>query len=157
MFGLMRKNGNRERGWPEYPLARTRNEFETLFERFLAPWTPFVPYAELERFWKAELVEMEKELVMRAEVPGFEPEEFHVEVLGNELIIKAERKKEEKKEEKEEKKSEYEYVERRYERTFTLPREINLEKVTARYHNGVLAVHLPKIETTPPRRIPVHA
>jgi HSP20 family protein len=154
MFGLMRKNGNREREWPEYPLARARNEFETLFERFLAPWAPYV---EPERFWKTELVEMEKELVMRAEVPGFEPEEFHVEVLSNELIIKAEHKKEEKKVEKEEKKSEYEYVERRYERTFTLPMEINLEKVMARYHNGVLEVHLPKTESTPPRRIEVRA
>lgn len=156
MFGLMplRKDGHRERTWPEYPLARARNEFETLFERFLAPWTPYV---EPERFWKAELVEMDKELVMRAEVPGFEPEDFHIEVRGNELVVKAERKREEKKEAKEEKKSEYEYEERSYERTFALPVEIEVEKVTARYHNGILEVHLPRTEAAVPRRISVGA
>lgn len=152
MLGLMKKTPHGERAWPEYPLARAREEFETLFERVLMPWAP---YMEPERFWKTELVEMEKELVLRAEAPGFEPEEFVIEVRGNELIVKAERRKEEKKEEKEEKK--FEYVERRYERSFTLPVEIEVEKVTARYHNGVLEVHLPRTEATVPRRIPVHA
>lgn len=149
MFGLMRKNGNREREWPEYPLARARNEFETIFERLLTPWAPYM--MEPERFWKTEMKEMEKELVMRADVPGFEPEDFHVELRGAELIVKAERKEEKK--EKEEKKTEF--VERRYERIFTLPVEVELEKVTARYHNGVLEVHLPKTEATVPRLIPV--
>ena len=50
-----------------------------------------------------------------------------------------------------------EKVVRRFERMLELPEGLDPEKVTARYHTGVLEMHLPRLEETLPRRIPVTA
>jgi len=123
-----------------YPPARLNEEFKTLFDRFVGGWpTPFEP--ERERFWNLEMEETEKEFVFRAEAPGFETEDFRVEVHGEALMLKAEHKHEKK-----EKEDEYEYAERKYERYVTLPAPVATEKVEAVYRNGVLEVRLPKAE-----------
>ena len=44
---------------------------------------------------------------------------------------------------------------RRYERLFTLPLEVDPEKVTARYLNGVVEVTLPRKEEAIARKVPV--
>jgi len=122
-----------------YPPARLNEEFKTLYDRLFGGWpTPFEP--ETERFWNLEMEETEKEFVVRAEAPGFEAEEFHVEVRGDELMLKAEHKHEKKE------KEEYEYAERKFERYVALPAPVATEKVEAVYRNGVLEVRLPKTE-----------
>jgi HSP20 family protein len=129
------------------------HEFETIFNRFFGNWPMlFEPPAEMKPYWNLELKESEKEVLVRAEVPGFEAEEFTVEVLGETLAIKAEHKHEEPAKEKED------FVERRnlrYERYVTLPVAVLPEKVTATYRNGVLEVRLPKVEEAKALRIPV--
>ena len=44
----------------------------------------------------------------------------------------------------------------RFERSFTLPAEIDAEKVKAEYNDGVLKVTLPKPESYKPKQITVH-
>ena len=139
----------KETAWENYPPARLREEFKTLFDRFFGGWpTPFP--AEAERFWNLEMEENEKEVFVRAEAPGFEAEEFNVEVRGDRLLLKAEHKHEEKTKGKK-----YEYAERKFERFVTLPAPVETEKVEAFYRNGVLEVHLPKTEETKAHRVPV--
>jgi HSP20 family protein len=134
-----------------YPLPRLRDEFKALYDRFLNGWPMlFEPLAEREYFWNLDLKETEKELVVRAEVPGFEPADVNVELRNSRLFIKAE-----KKHETEKKTNGFEYAERRYERVVELPVEVAAAKVEATYRNGVLEVHLPKTEETTGRRIPV--
>jgi len=87
---------------------------------------------------------------VRAEVPGFEPADFEVELRNNRLMIKAAKTHEEEKKEKG-----YEFAERRYERFVELPVEVEPAKVEATYRNGVLEVHLPKPAEATPRRIEV--
>ena len=138
----------------EYPLTRMHTEFNTLFNRFFGNGPElFGPPFEMERYWNLELKETEKEVLVRAEVPGFEAEEFTIHVTGETLVLKAEHKHEEAKKEKE-----YEFTERRnvrYERYVTLPAPTNAEKVEATYRNGVLEVRLPKAEEAKMVRIPV--
>ncbi|AGA33171.1 putative heat shock protein [Thioalkalivibrio nitratireducens DSM 14787] len=43
----------------------------------------------------------------------------------------------------------------RYHRVFTLSRELDTEKVSAEFRNGVLKLHIPKAEHAQPRRIEV--
>jgi HSP20 family protein len=90
--------------------------------------------------------EREKEFVVRAEVPGFEANELVVNLTGNMLTIRAEHKV--AREGKEE-------VERRFERTFTVPTGVIPEKIEALYRNGVLEVHLPRSPEPEGRRIEV--
>ena len=77
--------------------------------------------------------------------PGLKKNDFHINVDGNMLTISAE--KEETKEEKEEEnytRKEYNYSS--FSRSFTLPQEVNREKIEASYEDGVLKLVLPKKE-----------
>jgi HSP20 family protein len=146
MFGLIPR---REKERAEYPLTNLRHEFKTLYDRLFNTWP--VPVEALfphERFWGLELEEAEKEMIVRAEVPGFAPEEVEVELLGNELMIRAVKKLPPTEKDKVP-------PERRYERLVTLPVDTIPEKVEAAYHNGILEVHLPRTEAVVPKRIPV--
>jgi HSP20 family protein len=102
------------------PLAELRDEFDALFNRFLSRWAePLDGDFGPSRFWGLDVEDGDQKLIVRAEVPGFEPSEVEVQVSGNLLTIKAE-----KKEEKKGKDGNGRYQERRYRtfhRTVTLP------------------------------------
>jgi HSP20 family protein len=151
MFGMTPWKEKRKE---EYPLASMRNEFKALYDRLFGGWPmAFETYFEPEYLWNVEIEETEKEMIVRAEMPGFEPAEVEVSTRGNQLMLKAE-----KKHEVEEKKEGVERVEKRhrkYERIVTLPVATLPEKAEAKYLNGVLEVHLPKTEEALPKRIPV--
>jgi HSP20 family protein len=95
----------------------------------------------------------EKEYIVEASLPGVKPEEIEITALGDTLTIAYMIKSEEKAEKPK-------YVRReRYEgemvRTFTLPAEIDPEKVLATYEHGVLTLHVPKSEIVKPKQIPI--
>jgi HSP20 family protein len=135
----------------ESPLGLMRREFPGLFDRFFGDWpVPFESLDETRPFKGLEVEDAANEFVIMAEIPGFEPAEIEVLVTGETLKIKAEHKVKVKGKEKEE-----EVVERSVEREVTLPAGTEKEKVEARYHNGMLEVHLPKTPEVKPRRIEV--
>lgn len=76
--------------------------------------------------------------------PGLKKEDFKIDVEGSLLTISSE--KEDEKEEKEEKYTRQEYSYSSFERSFTLPDEVNKDKIEARYQDGVLKLVLPKKE-----------
>lgn len=162
MFTLMPRRFERrgERGPAQNllsPLVNLRNELGPLFERFFGA-LPY-PAASMEEMpWAFEAEEQEKEVIVRAELPGYEPKEIDVELVGDMLKIIAEHKEEVVPEAKgkEEKKTE----ERRWGRvvrSMTLPAGTEMAKVEARYHNGILEVHLPKTPEALPHRVEVKA
>jgi HSP20 family protein len=132
------------------PLDLLRREFAPLFNRVNAFWPiPFEPPWEMTEPWGFTVEEKEKEIVVRAEVPGFEASELEVYLTGELLTIRAEHKEEAEGEVP---------VENRYgrlERTVTLPVGILPEEVEARYRNGVLEVHVPRTPEATPRPIEV--
>jgi HSP20 family protein len=80
-------------------------------------------------------------LIVKADLPGIDPKEVTISVVGNELRIEGERKREEKKEEKD-----YFYQEVAYgkfARTIPLPEGVDVDKITANYKNGVLEITVP--------------
>jgi len=165
MFGLVPWRKEREVLMPaENPLAALSNEFRALYSRFFPDW-PLLKEFEPERLWNVDVMETEKEMLIRMEVPGFEPEDFHLDLRGDRLHVKAEhttpakevKEPTEVKEPNEAKelKPAVEKRVRRYERVFTLPEGVALEKVEACYHSGVLEVRLPRVEEAVGRRIPV--
>jgi HSP20 family protein len=104
---------------------------------------------------EVDLVETDKGIEVKAELPGVKPEEVKLEVRDNLLWITGE-----KKEEKEEKGKTFHRVERRagmFRRIFELPVEIEEEKVEAKFTEGVLKVTLPKAEKVAPKQIEVKA
>src|SRR6516165_12560628 len=118
------------------PFERLRREFTSLFNRAFAGWpVPFEPMWEEELALRGlEVEELEKEVIYRAELPGFEPGEIEVLVTGNRLTIRAEHREEPVPEGKEPAATRY----GRLEETVTLPVGVVPEKIEARYHNGVM-------------------
>ncbi|MCI0365239.1 MAG: Hsp20/alpha crystallin family protein [Phycisphaerales bacterium] len=139
-------------------LVRLRNQMDRLFDRFLdMPFGLSSSEVAGSDAWSPllEVSDNEKEVVVRAEVPGIEPDDINITVRGNELVISGT-----KKESTEDHREGYHVSERRYGsfyRAIELPAEIDPDKVTADYNNGVLELHVPKSPQQVPKRIPVHA
>ena len=95
------------------------------------------------------------ELVIKAELPGFKPEDVSVTVDGDVLTLGGERKLAQDLGEKH-----WRRLERRYgkfSRSFSLPPTVNAEHVSAEYKDGTLTVTLPLREEAKPRRVSVKA
>ena len=90
------------------------------------------------------VVEKNDEYKLFLAAPGMKKSDFKIDIDGNMLTISAEL--EEKKEQKEEKFTREEYNYSSFSRSFTLPDEVNKEKVEAVYTDGVLKLFLPKRE-----------
>jgi HSP20 family protein len=102
-----------------------------------------------------DMVENEDNVVVKAELPGFSPENVDVRVEGNLLSLRGEYKQESEKQE-----GQYHVRERRmnsFNRTIPLPVEVNADKATAEFDNGVLTLTLPKNEEAKPKRISITA
>jgi HSP20 family protein len=89
---------------------------------------------------------------VRLALPGVDPNDVHVEVAGNTLVVRGERRRESKNEPY---LSEITYG--RFERSLTLPDSIDGDKVTAAYRNGLLELSLPLRESVKPRKIEIAA
>src|SRR5262249_10379585 len=128
--------------------------FDTLFDRFFGRLpAPFESGWGTSPYWGLDVHDTGKEVVIRAEAPGFEKDDFDIQIAGNLLTIQAEQKHE-----AEEKKDDYQFTERRYgrfQRSVALPAGTDTDNVEARYRNGVLEIHLPKTPEAQGRRIEV--
>src|SRR5208282_6615619 len=92
-------------------------------------------------------------LVIRADVPGLEPKDVEVSILGNVLTIKGERKSE-----KEVKKEDYLRREVSYgafERRMSLPQGAATDKVKATFKNGVIEITVPLAKEVAVKKIPL--
>jgi HSP20 family protein len=79
-----------------------------------------------------------------AEIPGVKKDEIKITLQDNILTIEGEKKKESAKEEKNYHRSERLYGS--FRRSFTLPAEVDSEKVEAKFENGILDLQLNKVE-----------
>jgi len=88
---------------------------------------------------------------MTVELPGLDKSDVRIDINDDVLTLRGEKKSEHT--EKDEKK-EFFLEERTYgvfERSFTLPPTVNVEKVAAKFEKGVLTITLPKSEVKKPR------
>jgi len=92
----------------------------------------------------ANVKENESEFTIDLAAPGMKRDDFHINIENGVLSISSEAK-----EESEEKSDNYtrrEFSYSSFSRSFRLPETINEDKVSAKYDNGVLIIHLPKKE-----------
>lgn len=108
----------------------------------VADWIPSV-----------DISETDQEYLIKAELPEVKKEDVRVTVEDGVLTIQGERHQE-----KEDKGRKYHRVERSYGtfmRSFTLPESVDETGVKAEYKDGVLTLHLPKVEKVKPKAIEV--
>jgi HSP20 family protein len=111
-------------------------------ESMVATWSPLV-----------DVFEDPDGITLKAELPEVDAKDVEIQVEGNTLTLKGERKLE-----REDKRDGYHRIERTYgafARTFTLPNTVDVEHITAESKEGVLRLFLPKKAETKPRQIKV--
>jgi HSP20 family protein len=92
---------------------------------------------------------------IRAEIPGLKPSEISISALRNRVSLSGNREIP-----REHDRVSYhrrERAEGTFNRTVTLPTEVDSERIDARYAAGILTLTLPKAEEAKPRQITVKA
>ena len=135
---------------PFRSLART-NARDLLDEVFSNVFEP----ASKDSTWypRVDVRDDGESINLYAELPGMKQDDFKVTYENNVLTLSGERKAEERKDE-----NCYYCVERQYgrfARSFKMPAEVDGEKITADYKDGVLHLNLPKQEAKKPREIKI--
>jgi HSP20 family protein len=120
----------------------------SLFEDFFKPWNEWFDNSSLlERIMTVPAVnvkENENFYMVSLAAPGLKKDDFNIDIEGNMLTISSE--KEEKFEEKEERFTRKEYNYTSFSRSFTVPEDVKLDAIDARYEDGVLYLKLPRLE-----------
>jgi HSP20 family protein len=114
----------------------------TTFGRLESRWDGFSPSIDAR--------ETDKEVIVKAELPGIDEKDIDVSVAEDCLTIRGE-----KKEEKERKDDGYYHVERSYgafHREIPLPAGVDTKDVYAGFKNGVLTVKMKKTESAEDKR-----
>ncbi|OFZ20526.1 MAG: hypothetical protein A2X94_10860 [Bdellovibrionales bacterium GWB1_55_8] len=104
--------------------------FGPLFADFFAIPTEWQPACDVE--------ETDDHYLLSLETPGVARDQIKLEVLENRVQISGEKKRAGK-----------------FQRTFTLPAGVNVDKVEASYQDGILTVRIPKPEAALPRQIKI--
>jgi len=120
-----------------------------LIDDFFTPWDEWMGNEgsllnRLQTIPAVNITEDLNDFKVSLAIPGMKKEDLNIDVEGNMLSISCE--KEESKEEKDKKFTRREYSYNSFCRNFSLPDEVNKEKIEARYENGVLHLMLPKKE-----------
>lgn len=129
-------------------LAKRSDLLPSVFDDFFTPWKEWFSNGYSLR--KAvtvpavNITESKDEYHVSLAAPGLKKSDFKIDLEGNMLSIGSE--KEESKEEKEGTYTRKEYSYSSFSRSFTLPEEINQDKIEATYEDGVLKLRLPKKE-----------
>ncbi len=123
--------------------------FGRFFEGFLDEGT------ESAHAWMPamDLIDEDDALLVNLEIPGIDPKEIEVNLQGDVLTVRGERKSE-----YEENKGKWlrrEQVYGSFQRSVKLPYPVEADKVKAKTHNGVMSIRLPKAQEVIGRRIPV--
>ncbi len=121
----------------------------TVFDDFFKPWNEWFDnggslMGRMMTVPAVNIIENKDDYMVSLAVPGMKKDDFNIDVEGNMLTISSE--KEESKEEKDEKYNRKEYSYSSFSRSFTLPEEVNREKIEAKYEDGLLKLMLPKKE-----------
>lgn len=135
-------------------LTGLKQEMDRVFDRLFEPHGD-APSTFGDWMPKLDVVETKDAVVVKTEVPGVVPEDIHVSLEHDVLVIKGEKTRE-----KEEKDERYHRVERSwgsFARTVRLPAPVDASKAGAAFTNGLLTITLPKTAAAKGTPIPVKA
>jgi len=99
-----------------------------------------------------DIYENDEEILLRADMPGVEKKNISINIDNGKLSLGGIRKFESKGSAQWE-----EFGDVEYQRTFSVPQTIDIEKIVAELKDGVLNLHLPKSEAAKPRQIEIKA
>ncbi len=143
---------------PFQELSNIRKQMDRLFEDMLSVgdrewmglhgiggrWTPAV-----------EIEETDKELVLKAEIPGIDAKDLEVEVSENRVTLSGEHKEEKRTEDKKQNYFHSEFYYGNFQRVIPLPMPIKTDQIKSEFKHGVLTLTMPKVEDAPKKVVKV--
>jgi HSP20 family protein len=136
--------------WPSTALWRDMSRLQREMSHLLGGTS-----APITSFPAMNLYAGDEGIILTAELPGVEPDELEITVLGETLTLSGSRNVSEVEED-----IKYHRRERgqgEFTRTVQLPFTVDSERVEAKFNNGILHVMLPRVEEEKPRKISVSA
>jgi len=100
-----------------------------------------------------DISEDKERILMTAELPGFKENEIQVQMEGAVLTLRGERRHEEEKEGRTFHRRERSYGQ--FVRSFTMPNNVDRDRIKASFSNRLLEIELPKREEAKPKQIPI--
>ncbi len=137
---------------PFRELGSLRKEMDSLWDRFFGG---ALSTGLLREAWvpSVDISETKEGFVVKAELPGLDARDVNVNISGDILTIKGE-----KKTEREQKDEHLHCVERysgTFQRSFQLPSSVKADKIEARFDKGVLEITLPKAKEAKAKEIEI--
>lgn len=130
--------------WKNQEMNRLRRDMDRLFSRMWSSFgIPLLP-GEASGTPSIDLFERRDTLMVKAELPGINPEDLDISIIGTTLTVSGV-----KREETVEKSAYHHRVERRlgsFSRSVRLPCRVRVEDIKATYKKGVLQIIMPKLE-----------
>lgn len=130
-------------------LGRMRQELDELWNKFFSEVPALWTAERADGRWAFEVEDQADAYVVKAEAPGFEPRDFHVDLRGEKLVMQAKKSQEKKEKGKET------FTATEFYHALTIPPYVDADKIEATYKQGVLTVTLPKTAEGKGRKIPV--
>jgi HSP20 family protein len=137
------------------PITMLRSEMDRLFDTFVRE-----PFGAMERFvgqdrWlpAIDVTETDKAVVVYAELPGVDPQNLEVTILGDRLFVTGVKQHSAEKRSKGYYRSEIRSG--AFRRSVQLPEGIDPDQIEAHYANGMLTVTLKKSSSNVPKRVEV--
>ena len=118
----------------------THNTKPVFFEDFINNFFGSNIYNDIPPY---NIIETDKEFLIEFSVPGFNKKDFSIEVEENNLKVSKLYSENDKLENKFYKRQ-FNYSQ--FEKNFTIPEEVNIDKINSIYENGILKIFLPKIK-----------
>ena len=118
----------------------THNTKPVFFEDFINNFFGSNIYNDIPPY---NIIKTDKEFLIEFSVPGFNKKDFSIEVEENNLKVSKLSSENDKLENKFYKRQ-FNYSQ--FEKKFTIPEEVNIDKINSIYENGILKIFLPKIK-----------
>jgi HSP20 family protein len=118
----------------------THNTKPVFFEDFINNFFGSNIYNDIPPY---NIIQTDKEFLIEFSVPGFNKKDFSIEVEENNLKVSKLSLENDKLENKFYKRQ-FNYSQ--FEKNFTIPEEVNIDKINSIYENGILKISLPKIK-----------
>lgn len=135
-----------------YPM-RQWDPFDML-ERMLTQWDPYFvgsPWPVMPSLPQMAMQQGDQEILLQVQVPGISPEDLNVTVDGNLLTIRGVLRSAPSGNQS----GSTDGSVASFERSFTLPSNVDPNGVKARYHQGILEIRVPRSENGQGRQIPI--
>lgn len=139
--------------FPGRDIRTIQSQLNRLFEPFFMRLTDDEDLASSTWLPAVDIAEDADRIVVTAEIPGMKQEDIDINFNGGILTIRGDRELEKEKNERS-----YHRLERAYgsfARSFTLPRTVDTDRITASYRDGVLEIVVPKKEEAKPKQIKI--